>query len=128
MPDDPRLRAIDHALGEMSEDLAAKYPSVALSRASLLRRRDQILAASRPRSNLSFIVGSGVFIGNPDADLWRHVADASDLFASSYRVVFAAVNASAASATPPVWRNEDVDVLTSWGSEDTAVACWAIPV
>lgn len=118
---------IDDALARIDPELARRYPGIAASRDSLLRRRDQLLAMTAPTARVTFVTAAGVIAGNPGIDFWQPVLEARHLLAATYRLVFASVNASAASTTP-IWPNEGVNIEPSWSSETTAVAPWALPV
>lgn len=106
------LTIIDEALARIDDQLAAKYPGVAASRASLLQRRQELLAAASNPSPFA-VIPAAAASGTIDVSyLVRQAPEADHWLRASYSLLFGAVSASAAPATG-IWHAQDVEVFSS---------------
>lgn len=109
-PQRDHLTIIDDALARIDDELAAKYPGVAASRASLLKRRQQLLSTSNPSV---FVVVPAAASSEMDGTyLVRRAPHTDHWLSASYRLLFGAVTASVAPVTG-IWHEQDVEVITS---------------
>ncbi len=104
------MTIIDDALARIDDELAAKYPGVAASRMSLLKRREELLATSNP---VVFVVTPAAASVGVDATYLAPWASDTDYWLrASYSLLFGAVTASAAPVTG-IWHERDIDVIGS---------------
>jgi hypothetical protein len=118
---DDQLIIIDKALAGIDDALAAKYPGIATSRASLMHRREQLVASRAERDWLT--VGPAV----ADAALtWRAVPETAVALVVTVRTLFAEATPTTAPGAA-YWASAGA-MIVQWPSSSGATATGLLAV